>query len=139
MTDLHRVMARCFAGEINGIVNFQADAKATAIDHFIDLIDQADDYHDVLRPSATYETKTKPSVMSVRPKFALQGYKDQVEGFFSTTTNGDNRYLLLSSRFPQLGDPAGPRSCRIAEVGSFSGLELVRSCVCTDIAMGSRH
>jgi len=69
--------------DYNGIVNFHADAKATAIDHFIDLIDQADDYHDVLRPSATYETKTKPSVMSVRPKFAFQGYKDQVEGFFS--------------------------------------------------------
>jgi len=68
--------------DYNGIVNFHADAKATAIDHFIDLIDQADDYHAVLRPSATYETKTKPSVMSVRPKFALQGYKDQVEGFF---------------------------------------------------------
>jgi hypothetical protein len=68
--------------DYNGIVNFHADAKASAIDHFIELLDQADDYRDVLRPSATYETMTKPQGSGVKPKFALRGYEDQVEGFF---------------------------------------------------------
>jgi hypothetical protein len=68
--------------DYNGIVNFHADAKASAIDHFIELLDQADDYRDVLRPSATYETTTKPPGRGVKPKFALRGYEDQVEGFF---------------------------------------------------------
>jgi hypothetical protein len=68
--------------DYNGIVNFHADTKASAIDHFIELIEQTDDYHDVLRPWATYETITKPTKHRVRPKFALQGYSDGVEGFF---------------------------------------------------------
>ena len=68
--------------DYNGIVNFHADAKARAIDHFIELLDQAEDYRDVLRPSATYETMTKPEGSGVKPKFALRGYEDQVEGFF---------------------------------------------------------
>jgi hypothetical protein len=71
-----------FSGrDYNGIVNFHADAKTSAIDCFIELI--ADDYHDVLRPSATHETpmrRTKP--VNVKPKFALQGYEDRVEGFY---------------------------------------------------------
>ena len=41
-----------FSGrDYNGIVNFHADAKTSAIDRLIELIDsEADDYHDVLRP-----------------------------------------------------------------------------------------
>jgi len=68
--------------DYNGIVNFHADAKASAIDHFIELMDEADDYHDVLRPSATFETKARRSGTQIKPKFALQGYEDEVKGFF---------------------------------------------------------
>jgi hypothetical protein len=63
-------------------VNFHGDTATVAIDRFIELIDLAEDYRDVLRPSATYETKRKPEKNRVRPKFALQGYKDRIEGFF---------------------------------------------------------
>jgi hypothetical protein len=68
--------------DYNGIVNFHGDTRAQAVDRFIELIDAAEDFHDVIRPSATYETTTKPKKGKVRPKFALQGYRDEVEGFF---------------------------------------------------------
>jgi hypothetical protein len=68
--------------DYNGVVNFHGDATTEAVDRFIELIEVAEDYHDVLRPSATYETRTKPKKNRVKPKFALQGYLDRVEGFF---------------------------------------------------------
>ena len=72
-----------FSGnDYNGIVNFRGDAKGEKIDEYIQLLDEADDYHDVLRPSATYQTSTKPAKKTVKPKFGLQGYDEGVEGFF---------------------------------------------------------
>lgn len=68
--------------DYNGVVNFHGDCKADAIDRFVKLIEEAEDYRDVLRPSATYETSTKPASRVVKPKFALQGYEDAVGGFF---------------------------------------------------------
>jgi hypothetical protein len=68
--------------DYNGVVNFHGDTTISAIDRFIGVIDVAEDYRDVLRPSATYEITTKPMKRVVRPKFALQGYQDKVEGFF---------------------------------------------------------
>jgi hypothetical protein len=71
-----------FTGQqYDGVVNFHGDTTSAAIDRFIDLLDQVDDYHAILRPSATYETTTKPQNRKVRPKFALQGY-EEIEGFF---------------------------------------------------------
>jgi len=55
----------------------------TAVDLFIELLDEAEDYHDVLRPSATYETTKKlPRNRRPKPKFALQGRRNDVKGFF---------------------------------------------------------
>jgi hypothetical protein len=68
--------------DYNGVPNFHGDTTTAAIDRFIELIDLADDYHDILRPSATHETRKKKPGKPVRPKFALQGYQDRVEGFF---------------------------------------------------------
>ena len=68
--------------DYNGIVNFHADTKATAVDLFIELLDEVADYHDVLRPSATYEMARLPRNRRPKPKFALQGRRDKVEGFF---------------------------------------------------------
>jgi hypothetical protein len=74
---------RVFRGrDYNGIVNFHADTKATAVDLFIELVDEAKDYHDVLCPSATYEmTEKLPKGRRPKPKFALQGHPDE-RGFF---------------------------------------------------------
>ncbi len=68
-------------GDYNGVVNFHGDCKVSAIDRFIELLEVAEDYRDVLRPSATYETKQSVP-KNVRPKFALQGYEEAVAGFF---------------------------------------------------------
>ena len=69
--------------DYNGIVNFHGDTSADAIDRFIGLIDEAEDYRDVLRPSATWETRpARPKGSTIKPKFALQGYRDGVEGFY---------------------------------------------------------
>ena len=74
---------RTFHGQdYNGVVNFHGDTSAASVDRFIELIDAAEDYRDVLRPSATYETRKKPTRAPVKPKLALQGYNDKVEGFF---------------------------------------------------------
>jgi hypothetical protein len=72
-----------FRGEnYNGVANFHGDTTIVAVDRFIELVDVAEDYRDVLRPSATYETTAKSEKNRVKPKFALQGYQDRVEGFF---------------------------------------------------------
>lgn len=68
--------------EYNGVVNFHGDAKTDAIDRFITLIDEAESYRDVLRPSATFKNQTLRTGSSVKPKFALHGYSDSVEGFY---------------------------------------------------------
>jgi hypothetical protein len=69
--------AQFFGSDYNGIVNFHGDAKSAAIDRMIDLCDSAEDFHDILVPSAT-----TPRNGAQRPKFALKGYEDAVEGFF---------------------------------------------------------
>lgn len=69
--------------DYNGIVNFHGDTAASAIDRFIELIDESEDYRDILRPSATWETSAhKPKGRTIKPKFALLGYWDGVEGFY---------------------------------------------------------
>ncbi|MBI2522462.1 MAG: hypothetical protein HYV97_18725 [Bdellovibrio sp.] len=71
--------------DYNGIVNFHGDTKSDKIDEFIRYVDAADDYRDVLRPSATYEFTTKPQdkpTSAIKPKFSLKGYNEGVDGFF---------------------------------------------------------
>lgn len=83
LDDFKSQHGKTFRGDdYNGVVNFHGDTKVEAIDRFIALIDEAEDYHDVLRPSATYEKKSLPTKRSVRPKFALQGHQEAVDGFF---------------------------------------------------------
>lgn len=74
-----------FNGEdYNGVVNFHGDASAETIRRFVELYEAAESVHDVLVPSATFETYSNlPSnVRAIRPKFALRGFSDAVEGFF---------------------------------------------------------
>jgi hypothetical protein len=75
---------RTFHGrDYNGIVSFHGDTLVRAVDRLIELVDEKGDYHHVLRPWATHETKKKvPRGRRVKPKFALRGHEDQVEGFF---------------------------------------------------------
>lgn len=69
--------------DYNGIVNFHGDAKVEAIDDFIELIDNCEDYKDVLQMSATYEFRSRPKKNpQIKPKFALQGYTNGVQGFY---------------------------------------------------------
>lgn len=67
-----------FSGdEYNGIVNFHGDAKCEKIDLFVELYEQAESYRDVLVP---FETQMRKGV--VKPKFALKGYEETVDGFY---------------------------------------------------------
>jgi hypothetical protein len=68
--------------DYNGTINFHGDARIAKIREFIQLVDEADNYRDVLRPSATFEDRTLPNGMQVKPKFALAGYEDTVQGFY---------------------------------------------------------
>lgn len=69
--------------DYNGVVNFHGDTPVEALRTFVDLYDDAESILDVLSPSATYETKTLPvSARTVKPKFALKGRSEGVEGFF---------------------------------------------------------
>ena len=62
---------------MNGIVDFHGDAKSEAIDRMIELWENAEDFRDILVPFAT-----EPRNGRQRPKFALKGFEDAVEGFY---------------------------------------------------------
>ena len=68
--------------DYNGIVNFHGDTKTESIDRFIRLIETAEDYRDVLVPSATYQTMSLPKNRRERPKFGLKGFTEKVEAFY---------------------------------------------------------
>jgi hypothetical protein len=68
--------------EYNGIVNFHGDTKIGQLRRFVELCQTAEDYHDVLIPSATYEGRTLPHNRHPKPKFALRGFEGEVDGFY---------------------------------------------------------
>lgn len=69
--------------DYNGIVNFHGDTPVDALRRFIDLFDAAESLVDMLAPSATYETRALPRQGGrIKPKFALKGFADGLEGFF---------------------------------------------------------
>ncbi len=68
--------------DYNGIVNFHGDTPVEKVREFIKLIDESESYRDVLIPSATQQHRNPKPGTRIMPKFALQGYVDEVGGFF---------------------------------------------------------
>lgn len=79
---ISRYGAKFLGDDYNGDVNFHGDTPCEKMDEFIELYELADAYQDILRPSATFETKTPGENSFVSPKFALKGYEESVSKFF---------------------------------------------------------